>query len=59
VTYSTGLVLLAGSQVIEGMFELSNLQYILLLVGFAVVYLVSNISLIRIDLASPIGDRRE
>lgn len=59
VTYSTGLVLLAGSQVIEGMFELSNLQYILLLVGFAVVYLVSNVSLIRIDLASPIGDRRE
>lgn len=59
VTYSTGLVLLAGSQLIEGMFELSNLQYILLLVGFAVVYLVSNISLIRIDLASPIGDRRE
>ena len=59
VTYSTGLVLLAGSQVIEGMFELSDPQYVLLLVGFAVVYLVSNVSLIRIDLASPIGDRRE
>jgi len=57
VTYSTGLVLLAGSQVIEGMFELSDPQYVLLLIGFVVVYLVSNVSLIQIDLASPIGER--
>ena len=56
VTYSTGAVLLVASKIVEGMFELGTVEYILLLVGFAVVYLVSNISLIPINLSNPVSD---
>ena len=58
VTYSTGVVLLLASQAVEGAFELTTVQYALLLVGFVVAYLVSNISLIGVNLASPITDNR-
>jgi O-antigen/teichoic acid export membrane protein len=54
VTYSTGVVLLLASKSIERMFELTNAQYILLLSGFAVLYLVSNLSLIPVNLSSPL-----
>jgi O-antigen/teichoic acid export membrane protein len=58
VTYSTGVVLLLASQAVEEAFELTTVQYALLLVGFVVAYLVSNISLIGVNLASPITDNR-
>jgi O-antigen/teichoic acid export membrane protein len=59
VTYSTGIVLLLVSKTIEGMFELGDVEYILLLAGFAVAYLASNLSLISIDLSNPAGDSGE
>jgi O-antigen/teichoic acid export membrane protein len=59
VTYSTGIVLLLASKAVEGMFELTNVEYIVLLVGFVILYLASNLSLIQIDLASPISNPEE
>ena len=59
VTYSTGVVLLLVSKAIEGMFELGTPEYLVLLAGFAVVYILSNLSLIQIDLASPISNPQE
>jgi hypothetical protein len=54
VTYSTGILILVASKGIERMFELTNVQYILLLIGFAVLYLVLNLSLIPVNLSSPL-----
>jgi O-antigen/teichoic acid export membrane protein len=55
VTYLSGFVLLVPCLLIVSTFELSNLQYFALMGGFVAVYLVSNLSLIRIDLSSPIS----
>jgi O-antigen/teichoic acid export membrane protein len=59
VTYSVGIGLLLVSKSIESMFELSTVQYGLLLAGFAVSYLVSSLSLIPIDLSSPLSPTKE
>jgi len=59
VTYSTGIVLLLASKGIEGMFELDDVQYIALIAGFAVVYLISSLSLIPINLSSPLDPDTE
>jgi O-antigen/teichoic acid export membrane protein len=59
VTYSVGIGLLLVTKSIESMFELSTFQYGVLLVGFAVSYLVSSLSLIPIDLSSPLSPTKE
>ena len=59
VTYSTGVALLLASKAVEGMVEPTTAESFLLLAGFVVLYLVSNLSLIRIDLANPISNPEE
>ena len=59
VTYSTGVVLLLASKGIEGMFELDDAQYIALIAGFVVLYLLANLSLIPINLSSPLNPDSE
>jgi O-antigen/teichoic acid export membrane protein len=54
VTYSTGILILIASKGIERMFEPTSVQYILLLIGFAVLYLILNLSLIPVNLSSPL-----
>jgi O-antigen/teichoic acid export membrane protein len=56
VTYSTGAVLLFVAKIIEDMFVITTIEYLLLLVGFAVFYLISNLSLIQINISNPAGD---
>ncbi len=55
VTYSTGVLLLIPAKFVESTFELSDPQYVALLAVFAVVYVVLNVSLIDINLSSPIS----
>ena len=59
VTYSTGVLLLLASQAIRGVFEFTTEQHLILLAGFVVAYLVSNISLIGVDFSSPVTDSGE
>lgn len=52
VTYSTGIALLIATEILDSMFVLTHLESVLLLIGFATVYLVGNLSLIPIELPS-------
>jgi O-antigen/teichoic acid export membrane protein len=58
VTYSTGILLLLLSKGIESMYVLSTVQYVALLAGFVVVYLLSNLWLIPINLSSPLEPKK-
>jgi O-antigen/teichoic acid export membrane protein len=59
VTYTTGVLFLVASKGIERMFVLTNAQYVLLLLGFAVLYLISNLSLIPVNLSNPLTPSKE
>lgn len=59
VTYSTGIVLLVSTEVIDRMFVLSTTQSLMLLAAFATLYLASNLSLIPITLTTPLRSGEE
>ena len=59
VTYSTGVVLLVPAVLIKRTFVLNAGQYAALVGGFVILYLVSSVSLLRIDLSDPISATSE
>ena len=55
VTYATGVVVLLLAELIEGALDPNTTEYLLLLAGFVLTYVAANLSLLRVDLLSPLG----
>ena len=55
VTYTTGVAVLLLAELAEGMLDPNTTEYLLLLAGFALTYVVANLSLLRVNLLSPLG----